>query len=250
MHRIAVSGKGGSGKTTLSALIIKSLLSRGMKPLLAVDADPAGCLSSAIGANAETTLGDIREQTRDTGGIPKSQFVEMSLQQALWEGTEGFDLISMGRPEGPGCYCFVNNLLRDSLERLVKSYQAVVIDCEAGMEHLSRRTVGRVDLLLLVSDLSFRGVRAAREMLEIARSLDNSPGKVEFILNCTRKLEPIDQFSKLTKEAGFERFTVVPFDGSLIELEHRGENIIAAEGGSPAYAAVNSIIDTCFPEGG
>ncbi len=248
MFRIAISGKGGSGKTTISGMIIKTLLSRGVKPALAVDADPAGCLAPLLGAKPENTLGDIREGSRQANEMPKSQYVEMSLQQAVWEGEGGFDMISMGRPEGPGCYCFVNNLLRDSLERLSKSYRAVVIDCEAGMEHLSRRTAGRVNLLVLVSDLSQRGVRAAREMLEIARKLDNIPEEVEFILNCTRKVEPFDRMSEIIKDAGFEKFTIVPYDESLIELEHRNGSILDISNDSPALHTVESLIEPYFPE--
>ncbi|NQS98671.1 MAG: AAA family ATPase [candidate division Zixibacteria bacterium] len=248
MYRIAVSGKGGTGKTTISGLIVKSLLDGGIKPILAVDADPAGCLAPVLGAKPEVTLGDIREMTRDSKDLPKSQFVEMSVQQAVWEG-EGFDLISMGRPEGPGCYCFVNSLLRDSLERLSNSYQAMVIDCEAGMEHLSRRTAGRVDLLVLVSDLSARGIRAAKEMINIARKLDNVPRETRFILNCTREGEPPELLANKINEAGFSDYLTAVYDPGIVNMELRGESFLKIGEDSPVLMVVREMLDDYFGEG-
>ena len=242
MFRIAVSGKGGTGKTTISGLLIKSLLDSGLKPVLAVDADPAGCLAPVLGAEPDTTLGDIREMTRDAKDLPKSQFVEMSVQQAVWEG-EGFDFISMGRPEGPGCYCFVNSLLRDTLERLSRSYQAVVIDCEAGMEHLSRRTAGKVDLLVLVSDLSVRGIKAAREMIDIARKLDNIPDNIRFIMNYTRESEFSELLVNKINEAGFSEYLTVVYDPHIAKLELHGDSFLKIDEDSPAFIVVDEMLD-------
>jgi CO dehydrogenase maturation factor len=240
MYRIAISGKGGSGKTTIAGLIIKAMLEQGIKPVLAVDADPAGCLTHSLDAHPEITLGDIREMTREAGDLPKSQFVEMSVQNAVWEG-EGFDVISIGRPEGPGCYCFVNNLLRDSIERLSKSYRAVVIDCEAGMEHLSRRTTGKVDLLILVSDLSLRGILAVAEMVKIAEELDNEPEVTKLLLNATRPGKFPDSVIVQLKELGFRDYSIIPFDPIIAELEARGENILELQVESVAYQAIREL---------
>jgi CO dehydrogenase maturation factor len=241
MYRIAVSGKGGSGKTTISALLVKTLLRRGIRPVLAVDADPAGCLAPALGMKPTITLGEIREQTRDAGNLPKSQFIEISLQQAVCEG-EGFDLISMGRPEGPGCYCFVNNLLRETLERICEPYRAVIIDCEAGMEHISRRTAGKVDLLLLVSDVSLRGVKAAAEMVKIAQKLNNVPKEVIFLLNCTRQEDSFSGLIDEIRRLGFNEIFLIPFDERILELELKGGNFLHIENNSEAFLAVDLMV--------
>ena len=161
---IAVTGKGGVGKTTISSLIIQWLVAAGETPVLAVDADSNANLHEALGIAYEATVGGIREDARkiarELAGIAKQEFLDLRVQEALVEQT-GYDLIVMGRPEGPGCYCFANNVLRDVIQRLAGNYAHIVIDNEAGLEHLSRRTVLSVDFLFIVSDCSVRGVRTA-----------------------------------------------------------------------------------------
>jgi CO dehydrogenase maturation factor len=245
MYRIAISGKGGSGKTTIAGLTIKALLEQRVRPILAVDADPAGCLTHSLVAKPEMTLGNIREITREAGDLPKSQFVEMSVQKAVWEG-EGFDLLSIGRPEGPGCYCFVNNLLRDSIERLSKSYEAVVIDCEAGMEHLSRRTTGRVDLLIFVSDLSLRGILAVKEMMKIAEELDNEPKVTKLLINATKPGEVSEKMVNHIKKIGFSEYISIPFDPTVTEYETQGKNILQIPAEALSYKAVHNFIRSVF----
>ncbi|MDI6827677.1 MAG: AAA family ATPase, partial [Armatimonadota bacterium] len=153
---IAVSGKGGAGKTTLAALIVRYLIRKNERPILAVDADPNANFSDKLGIRTDITIGDLREDAlkhkyNGPAGIPKQSLIEYGVQNAVAEGSD-FDLIVMGRGEGPGCYCSVNNMLRTFLQRLSSKYKHVVIDNEAGMEHLSRRTNDKVDLMLIVSD--------------------------------------------------------------------------------------------------
>ncbi|MHC4659851.1 MAG: AAA family ATPase, partial [Planctomycetota bacterium] len=152
---IAISGKGGSGKTTLAAMIIRALTGRSAKAVLAVDADPNSCLGLTMGTEANSTIAEIREKTRQKqpsdGGMDRVRSLEYGLQQAITEAN-GFDLLTMGRPEGPDCYCAVNNLLRSFLDKLSSAYSFVIIDNEAGMEHLSRRTTNNVDILCIAAE--------------------------------------------------------------------------------------------------
>lgn len=170
---VAVAGKGGTGKTTLAALLVRAFLKRGIRPILAVDADPNSNLPEKLGVRAKTTIGDLREDTLDasfraSSGVSKPERLELALQQAIAEG-DGIDVLVMGRGEGPGCYCSVNNLLRQFLGKIRRNYERVVIDNEAGMEHLSRRTDGKVDTLLITSDTTPVGLRAAKQVYQLAR---------------------------------------------------------------------------------
>jgi len=187
MMRIAGAGKGGTGKTTLAALMIGVLRARGALPILAVDADPNDNLGAAIGMEVTRTLGDIREDFIDKQpdippGMTKGALLEMRMHQSVSEGT-GVDLLVMGRPEGPGGYCFVNNLLKKSIEELSENYRFVVIDNEAGMEHLSRKTVGAVGRLLLVSDHTVKGVRTAIRLRALAEDIGVTIGRTHLVLN-------------------------------------------------------------------
>ena len=171
-YTIALGGKGGTGKTTVAGLLIRHMLKWGMKPILAIDADSNANLNEVLGVPLEETLSDAREMMKTSvpAGMTKDIFMEMKLEQSLVEG-EGFDLVAMGRPEGPGCYCAANNLLSSLIDRLMKNYHYLVVDNEAGMEHFSRLTQKDIDLLLLVSDPSRRGIAAACRIAELVRSL-------------------------------------------------------------------------------
>jgi len=175
------------GKSTIAALLIRWLNELGVKSVLAVDADANTNLPDLLGVKVENTIGSIREELKDKvqdlpGGITKQQFFEYKIHQALVE-TPGFDLIAMGRPEGPGCYCYSNNLLRDILKTISDQYQYIVIDNEAGMEHLSRRTVQEIDLLLIVSDPSVRGVQTAGRLSRLLRELDTRVQSKYLLIN-------------------------------------------------------------------
>jgi len=159
---IAITGKRGVGKTTLAALLVTRLIRRGRKPVLAVDADPNACLDAALGVQVRKSLGTVREEAREIAGkgmatgMAKQQLLELKIAESLVEASD-FDLISMGRPEGPGCYCYANNVLKNALAQIADNYPYVVLDNEAGLENLSRGIVQSVDLLILVADPSQRG---------------------------------------------------------------------------------------------
>jgi CO dehydrogenase maturation factor len=165
---LAVSGKGGAGKTAVAAGLVLSLREELNGPILAVDADPNSTLGDALGIPWSTTLANVREATDRPAGVAKADVVEFGVEQAVAEG-EGIDLLVMGRPEGPGCYCAVNHLLRGSLQRIARRYEAVVIDNEAGMEHLSRRTTDEVAALLVITGPTVVSLRAARQVLRLAQ---------------------------------------------------------------------------------
>jgi len=183
---LAVLGKGGVGKTTISALLVRRLIELGETPVLAIDADPASCLAAALGVGAGPSLGDLREAFRDESqrpaGMTKADWLALRAEEAIVEA-RGFDLLTMGRPEGPGCYCFVNNLIRDHLDRLARGYRHVVIDCEAGLEHLSRRTTGEPDLLVAVTGTAARTVEVALRGLAVYRSLHGALPRLHLVVN-------------------------------------------------------------------
>jgi CO dehydrogenase maturation factor len=182
---IAISGKGGTGKTTISSLIIRSLIDNGETPVLAVDADPNANLHEALGVTVHETLGCMREEafTRHIPpGMNRHDYVRLRFRQALIEA-KGFDLVAMGRPEGSGCYCFANDLLSECILQLERDYRFVVIDTEAGMEHISRGTIGKPDLLLIVSDPGARGLRTIARIKEIATQLGLERDRIEIVFN-------------------------------------------------------------------
>ncbi|MBW2086195.1 MAG: AAA family ATPase [Deltaproteobacteria bacterium] len=181
---IAMAGKGGTGKTTLAGWAVKYLLSQGRKPVLAVDADSNSNLNEVLGLQVNGTLGQAREEMK-TGGLPgmtKDIFMEMKVNQILVE-TDGYDLLVMGRPEGAGCYCAANNLLSNIVEKLTDNYPYVVIDNEAGMEHISRLTTRKIDIFYVISDPTRRGITAARRIWDLVDEMNISVGRKYLILN-------------------------------------------------------------------
>jgi CO dehydrogenase maturation factor len=184
-YTIALSGKGGTGKTTVSSLLVRSFIDLGEVPVLAVDADPNANLHEALGVPVHETLGCMREEafTRHIPpGMNRHDYVRFRFRQALVEA-QGFDLIAMGRPEGSGCYCFANDLLSECMVQLERDYRFIVIDTEAGMEHISRGTIGKPDLLLIVSDPGARGLRTITRIKEIATQLGLEPGRIQIVFN-------------------------------------------------------------------
>ena len=185
---VAVSGKGGTGKTTVSALLVQSLVEAGVRPVLAVDADPNANLHEALGVVVRESLGEMREEAFQKSippGMSRTDYIRYRFRRALVE-SEGFDLLAMGRPEGSGCYCFANDLLKTCMRLLEKDYRVVIIDSEAGMEHISRGTIGYPDLLLIVTDPGARGMRTAARILQIARSMGMSSTPVRLVVNRAR----------------------------------------------------------------
>lgn len=212
---IAIAGKGGTGKTTISALLVRLLKEKKMGSILAVDADPNSNLGEALGVQINETVGGILDKIAVNPesvpqGMAKDRFIEYQVQSAVCEG-QGFDLLSMGRPEGSGCYCYVNNVLRSVIGKLVNDYDYIVIDNEAGLEHLSRRTTRSADVLLAVSDATVVGLKAAGRISEIVKELN---------INIKRNLLLINRWNnnienEKTKKLNFEYIGNIPVDKEI-----------------------------------
>ena len=235
---IAVSGKGGTGKTTMIALMIKSLLGKSPKAILAVDADANACLGLALGIEEEGTVSDLRdkylENKNNPSGISKLQAFGMDCEGLIAE-TKGLDLLTMGRPEGPKCYCAVNNILKGFLSRLTGSYGYVITDNEAGMEHISRRTTDNIDLLVIVADPTRVGVVTAERIVGLIDSLPINIAKIGLIWNKTKK--DVD-----LKVEGVEVLGCVPYDDDVYDLSVEGKDIFELDEDNAALTAVRNII--------
>ena len=248
---IAIAGKGGTGKTTLSALLVRTLTEAGTRPLLAVDADPNSTLAEALGVEAGRSLAEIREQGSAPEGSPASgigrvRAVEDEVQRAITEA-EGFDLITMGRPEGPRCYCAVNNLLRKSLNDLSHNYAAVVMDNEAGMEHLSRRTTNDVDVLLVVMNPALPSIRAAERILELSRQLPVHIARRVALLNRAGSQKLAEAVEGPLSGLKAERLSDVPQDERVESAGAVGQNVFRLGDDSPALAAVRRLVGMLLP---
>jgi len=246
---IAISGKGGSGKTTLAAMIVRLLCSRTDKAVLAVDADPNSSLGLTMGVRPTGTIADIREYARTkktgNGGMDKVRTFEYGIQQAITEA-KGFDLLTMGRPEGPDCYCAVNNLLRKFLDNLSSAYDFVVVDNEAGMEHLSRRTTNNVDLLCIVAEPTSLGVLTARRISDLAKGLPIIVKQIGLIWNNNRGPLPVTRDTSDERRATsdeIETFGCVPYDQSVLDISMQGKTIFDLEDNGPAISAVRKILE-------
>jgi len=248
MLALAVAGKGGTGKTTLSGLFVRALLESGVRPVLAVDADPNSSLADALGVEVDRTLAEIREKGSSPEGSPASgigraRAIEDEIHRAITEA-EGFDLITMGRGEGPRCYCYVNNLLRKSLDELASSYRAVVLDNEAGMEHLSRRTTNDMDFLVTVVNPTMPAVRAARRILELSREL---PIRITHRAVLVNRVGPDGLPPRIDEplaELEAERLPDVPQDDEVERAGALGEDVFRLPDTCLALAAVSRAIDT------
>ena len=224
---IAVNGKGGTGKTTMAALLTAHLVSSGKGPVLAIDADPNSCFAAALGVrDPETIVGVCEEMSKEASrapsGVTKDRLIEMRVQESLAE-SDGFDMLVMGAPEGPGCYCYVNNLLRGLIGRITASYEYVVIDNAAGMEHISRRTAGEIGRLVLVSDYSANGIRSAARIYGLARQMKIRLGSAWLVVN---KVDgPIGALSDEIAGSGLEMAGVVPYSDDLADQSLSGEPV-------------------------
>ena len=239
---IAISGKGGTGKTTIASLLISMLAERGS--VLAIDGDPSSNLHTALGLPLEETVGDIREGTldrkaMDATGVPKPDYVDLRIREALVE-SPGVDLLAMGRPEGPGCYCAANNWLRVSIDRLAGGYDYVVVDNEAGMEHISRQTTRDVDILLLVTDPTIRGITAAARMKQLIAELRTSVGRIALVVNRVSNGLPAE-LDKAITEAGLELVGVFGQDPDMMQLEIKGAPLTELPADGPLRRGVAEL---------
>jgi len=247
---IAIAGKGGTGKTSVAALLVNLLSQKGL--VLAVDADPSTNLNQALGLSLDDskTVGRIREKmTEDVSKgrfsptIAKQEYLFGKIMESLVE-SKGFDLLAMGRPEGPGCYCAPNEFLRVSLDKLVKDYKYnyIVMDCEAGMEHISRQTTRDVDILLIMSDPTIRGITTAARMKDLIGELRSKIGKIGLIVNRVRgDLSP--EIKKAIDESGLQVIALIPEDPDMAGLEMTGRPITELPQESPLRSKVKQMIE-------
>jgi CO dehydrogenase maturation factor len=246
---IAVSGKGGAGKTTVSALLTLRLIARGVKPVLAVDADPNCCLDTALGVKVHNTVGGVRETARQiagTGmavGVPKQELLELKIAESLVESLD-FDLIAMGRPEGPGCYCYANNVLKASLEKLASKYPSVVLDNEAGLENLSRRIAPVVDVLVLVTDPSKVGLDTAKRLHALSKEMEVICRKLILVVNRARNGELSEAAKETAASIGADKVLALPDDEEVADLAEKGRDLRGLEGSNPVVARIDELLSS------
>jgi CO dehydrogenase maturation factor len=240
-HTFAFAGKGGTGKTTLAGLLVRFLVEHHFTPILAVDADSNANFNEVLGLTVEETLGQAREMLKkeNSAGMTKDMFIEIKVQQALIESKD-FDLIVMGRPEGPGCYCAANNLLINCLDRLMGNYPYLVIDNEAGMEHFSRLTTRNIDLLFVVSDPSRRGMLSARRICDLIDELGIRVARKFLMIN--RYREGLSRLiSQQIEGLVPESVAIIPEDDLIYHYDLEGKPTIGLPLESVALQAANKV---------
>jgi CO dehydrogenase maturation factor len=243
---IAVAGKGGTGKTTLAALLITQLVLQKKGPVLAIDADPDSNLGDLLGIQPEQSIGDLREEVLDAikklpAGLTKASYVEAGLHQII-EEAEGFDLLTMGRGEGSGCYCALNNMIRKFSDDLTPSYKWVVMDNEAGLEHLSRRTTRDIDALLVVVSDNPLSLRSAEKIQAIITDLDNRIHHKYIVTNMIPDTK-MEVFERRLEGLQIPRLIDIPYDPHLEEVIFQGEPLKNLNG-SPIMNTIQTIIET------
>ena len=246
---IAVAGKGGTGKTSLTGLLINYLANEKKGKVIAVDADANANLNEVLGEGIDITLGAIKEDVnrreRDgnsfPGGMTKAQYMKYRLSTAISEG-DGYDLLVMGRSEGTGCYCYVNGILREQLDTISNSYDYLVIDNEAGMEHLSRGTSKSVDVLLLVSDCSRRSIQAVARIRDLALELKLKIGDLYLIVNKAPNGQLNDGIMEEINKYNLNLLGVVPMDDNIYEYDSNGKPLVDLPIDSPSKKAFHEIL--------
>ncbi|MFO7963253.1 MAG: AAA family ATPase [Desulfobacterales bacterium] len=243
-YEIALAGKGGTGKTTIAGLLIKYLEKKNKGPILAVDADSNANLNEVLGLQVTDTLGGAREDMKKgmvPSGMTKDIFISMRMEEAVAEA-DGYDLIVMGQPEGAGCYCAANTLLTQFLEKLTGNYDYIVMDNEAGMEHISRLTTKNVDVLLIVSDTSRRGIESAIRIYQLAKNLNIGVSKSFLVINRVKEPLPEKALSAV-KEEGLEIAGTIPDDETVYAFDFDGRPTIEIPEENAAVRAAYAIFD-------
>ena len=250
-HVIAVAGKGGVGKTTLCGMLIQYLCEKGKGPILAVDADANSNLNEVLGVKVETTLGDVREEIARAemasenpipAGMSKADYAERRFEDALVEDDD-FDLLFMGRTQGKGCYCFVNGLLQTQLAKYQNNYPYIVVDNEAGMEHISRGVLPSMQTAILVSDCSRRGIQAVGRIAELIRECDMHPNTIGLIVNRAPGGKLNDGIKEEIENQGLHLLGVVPQDETVYEYDCEGKPTAALPEDNPVKKALREIVD-------
>lgn len=243
---IAVGGKGGSGKTTFAALLIKYLLTKKNGSILAIDADPNATLAESLGLKVQDTIVGIMDEMgkkldKLPVGLTKEEYLNMQIQNSMSEN-KGFDLVVMGRPEGPGCYCYANSVLRGLITKLSKEYTYTIIDNEAGMEHLSRRTARSIDKLFLISDYSLVGVRTVLKIINLIRELEIKVKESFLMIN--KVTDGWESLEKEIKKIEAKFLGGIPYSEDLLNLSLEGKPATDLAAESKVSQAIDNICKT------
>jgi CO dehydrogenase maturation factor len=247
-YLIAITGKGGTGKTTISGLLVLRLIARGCRPVLAVDADPNTCLDAMLGVQVKKTIGSVREEAREAAGqgmasgISKQQLLELKIAESLVEAND-FDLIAMGRPEGPGCYCYANNVLKSILSEISSNYPYIVLDNEAGLENLSRRIAQKVDLMIITADPSRNGLETVNRLYMLAKEMDIKYNKLAVIINRLRSRELPSHALELKMKTGADFLFALPDDELIAELAEDGTSLLSFPEQNKVVEMVDKFLD-------
>lgn len=253
MTTIAFTGKGGVGKTTIAALALRWFVEHERTPVLAIDADCNANLHELLGISYTATVGGIREEARSAvkgdPSLSKQEHLSIQIQKALVE-QKGFDFLAMGRPEGPGCYCFANNALRDSIAKLSSSYPYLVVDCEAGLEHVSRRTLLSIDWLITVSDQSLRGLRTAIRIDALVEEMKTRVAHRVLLINRASRNSALvtPEQAAVLGQSDFEWIMALPEDPAIAAMDMAGANIDAVPKESPLRKAHNGLMERLMNE--
>ena len=249
-HTIAVAGKGGVGKTTLCGMMIDYLCSKKQGPVLVVDADANANLNEVLGVEVETSLGAIREEMANAelkgtvpSGMTKAEYAEFKFNSAIIE-EDDFDMLVMGRTQGKGCYCYVNGVLKTQVDKYAKNYSYIVMDNEAGLEHVARGTLPKVDTMLLVSDCSRRGIQAAARVAEIVAEMDLKPAKMGLIVNRAPGGQLDDGVKEEIAKHGLTLLGVLPQDEGVYRCDCDGQPSAKLPATNAVKTAVKGIMQS------
>ena len=247
-HTIAVAGKGGVGKTTTCGMIIDYLCGKKDGPVLVVDADANANLNEVLGVEVETSLGQIREEMAQAelrgtlpAGMTKADYADFKFSSAIIE-EDDVDMLVMGRTQGKGCYCFVNGVLKTQVDKYAKNYSYIVMDNEAGLEHVARGTLPKVDTMLLISDCSRRGIQAAARVAELVREMNLQPARMGLIVNRAPDGQLDAGVQEEIAKHGLELLGVLPQDESVYRCDCAGEPSAKLPDSNPVKAAVKNIM--------
>ena len=249
-HTIAVAGKGGVGKTTTCGMMIDYLCKKGNGPLLVVDADANANLNEVLGVEAETTLGEIREEMARAemkgtipAGMTKADYAEFKFNSALIE-EDDFDMLVMGRTQGKGCYCYVNGVLKSQVDKYAKNYSYIVMDNEAGLEHVARGTLPHVDTMLLISDCSRRGIQAVARLAEMVEEMELKPGRMGLIVNRAPGGVLDSGIQEEIEKHGLNLLGVLPQDDAVYRCDCAGEPSAKLPQNNPVKEALAGILQS------
>ena len=249
-HTIAVAGKGGVGKTTTCGMIIDYLCKQGKGPLLVVDADANSNLNEVLGVEVDCTLGQIREEMANAelkgtipSGMTKADYAEFKFNSALIEDDD-FDMIVMGRTQGKGCYCFVNGVLKTQVDKYAGNYKYVVMDNEAGLEHVARGTLPKVDTMLLISDCSRRGIQAVARLAEMIDEMELKPAQMGLIVNRAPNGVLNDGVKAEIEKHGLKLFGVLPQDEGVYDCDCNGEPSSKLPDSAPMKTALRQVMQS------